>query len=458
MSSRQPEIERLTRVLGGASGPDLMVGGVSVGELSRRVSTPFYAYSGDAVRTQVRRVLRAIGPATDLIYSIKANPGLGLCQVLAGEGVGAEVASAGELLVALRAGFPPQEIFFIGPGKTDDELELALDKGIRTIIVESTGELERIESIARRTGGQAPVGIRVNPAAAVKGYGMRMGGGSQQFGVDEEQLPDLLRRFAGSAHLDIIGLQVYAGSQMFDVPALLDHCDSVVDIGLGMTGLLESNLAFIDFGGGFGVPYFENSSEFDLDAFAAGFVRIVDRCRRDVGLASARPAIELGRYLMAEAGVYVTRVVDVKKSQGTSYVVTDGGMNHHIAGTGNFGQVFRKPYPIAVVNRMDDSGEESVAVVGPNCTPLDVFAQDVRIPHVEVGDLIGVFSSGAYGYSASSLAFLSHPTPAEVMVLEGETHVLRDAGPYEQALWGQHAIDAMPANARSAAPSTTSVG
>lgn len=441
MSTQETKIERLTALLGGRENSELVIGSVPLSALARQVATPFYVYSGDVVAGQVQRVLKALGPGVDLVFSVKANPSLGICQVIARQGIGCEVASIGELLLAQRAGFPAAKTLFIGPGKTDEELELAIDIGIKAIIVESIGELERVASIASRMRKVAEIGLRVNVASQVKGYQMRMGGGSQQFGIDEEELPDLLRRFGQDPRVRLVGLQVYAGSQMFDIEALLAHCHHIVDLGLALAEHLGRPLEMLDFGGGFGVPYFESSEEFDLGGFAAGFQKVVDRCKADPRLASAQPVIELGRYLVAEAGVYVTRVLDVKTSRGKTFVVTDGGMNHHLAATGNFGQVFRKPYPLALLNRMGATTQDPVAVVGPNCTPLDVFGQNITLPKAEVGDLVGVFYSGAYGYSVGSLGFLSHPTPAEVMIWQGETYLLRDPGRADQVLDGQRGLE-----------------
>jgi diaminopimelate decarboxylase len=230
------------------------------------------------------------------------------------------------------------------------------------------------------------------------------------------------------------------GSQMFDIDALIANCQHILDISVGVAQRLGKPLQSIDLGGGFAVPYFDNSPDFDLPAFSKAYRSVVDRCKSTPLLAEAKLIIELGRYLVAESGLYVTRVIDVKSSRGTTYVVADGGMNHHITATGNFGQVFRKPYPVAILNRMTDRCDTQVAVVGPCCTPLDVIGQKITAPKVEVGDLVGIFYSGAYGYSASSLGFLSHPTPAEVLIMGGKATVLRDAGKPDGVLAGQRGI------------------
>ncbi len=429
--------EMASRVEEPASTAAPMVASVSLAEVTRLVPTPFYIYDGEFVIQRIKEVQQALGPETMLHYSIKANPSLGLCQLMAREGVGVEVASLGELLLATRAGFPAGSTLFAGPGKTDEELRAAVETQIAAVHVESMGELKRLACIAGALGKTVRVAIRVNPRQALKGAHLRMGGGPQQFGIDEERLDEAVELTKAHAALRLVGIHVYTGTQVFEPDTLLSQFEHVVDLALAVAERLGRPLEEIDFGGGFGVPYFRDSTRFDLRCFGLGYRRLVQRCVHDPRLARARLIVELGRYLVAEAGVYVTRVVDVKTSRGTTFVVTDGGMNHHIAATGNFGQVFRKPYPLVVLNRPEAAPDHPATIVGPCCTPLDCFAQGIPFPEVAEGDLVGVLMSGAYGYSASSLAFLSHPAPAEVLTWKGQVHVLRAAGRPEQVLEGQ---------------------
>lgn len=430
--------QALARLLGASSGEEFALGGIAISAIAERVGTPFFAYSGDALIARLRRVKKVLGPEVELFFSLKANPSLGLSQLVAREGIGAELASIGELRLAQRAGFSARKAIFAGPGKTDQELREAIEWGLESINVESEGELVRVGQAAARAGKTARVSLRINPAQQVKGAQMRMTGGPTQFGIDEEQLEDLLGRHGRNERIALVGIHVYVGSQIADVEALLEHCRQVIELAARVAAHTGNPLETIDFGGGFAVPYFEGAPDFDLEAFARGFQVIVNEGRQRLG--PFRPMIELGRYLVAECGVYVTRVLDVKRSRGVAFAVADGGMNHHITATGNFGQVFRKPYPMLVLNRLRQVCDASLTVVGPCCTPLDVLGQKIELPSTSPGDLIGVFYSGAYGYSASSLNFLSHPTPAEVLVLDGEMHVLREGGAADQLLAGQREI------------------
>src|ERR671914_1130937 len=403
---------------GGEDGGEFYPGGVPISRIAEEYGTPFYLYHGEMIVERVRRVREALG--TEVAFSLKANPNLAVCQLIASQReVGAEVASSGELVVARAAGFEPEDIVFAGPAKTDDELKMSVEEGIFAINVESLNEIDRLAAIAEREGRRIGVGLRINPAAQLMGSQMRMGGTVGQFGIDQDDLAEAVRKTLSLEQLILRGIHVYTATQVFEVEPLLEHCRNIVEIALEAADVAGQPLEMIDFGGGFGVPYFEKMAEFDLRAFGEGFRALLSSYRQDPRLEGCRYLFELGRYLVADAGVYVTKVVDVKETRGKTFVVTDGGMNHHLTATGNMGQVFRKAYPLLNLTRMGGVPEESVAVAGPCCTPLDMFGNNIPLAAPEVGDLIGVFYSGAYGFSASNLGFLSHPVPAEVLLWRG---------------------------------------
>jgi diaminopimelate decarboxylase len=430
----------LAERLGGERDGEFAPSGIPVSEMAREYGTPFYLYHGETVVERVRRVRGALG--TEVSYSVKANPSLGVCQLIAREkAAGAEVASSGELAVARAAGFEPEDIVFAGPGKTDDELKRVVQEGIFADNVESLGEIERLAQIAAGMGRKIGVGLRINPAAQLMGSQMRMGGTVGQFGMDQAELEEAVEKSLSHPDLILRGVHVYTATQVFEVEPLLEHCRNIFEIALEAADYAGHPLEMIDFGGGFGVPYFEKMSEFDLERFGEGFRGLLSTYRSDPRLEGCRFLFELGRYLVADAGVYVTRAVDVKRTRGKTFVVTDGGMNHHLTATGNMGQVFRKSYPLLNLTRMGGVPEEGIAVAGPCCTPLDVFGSNIPLADPEVGDLIGVFYSGAYGFSASNLGFLSHPAPAEVLLWQGEAHQLRAGGKPEDVLDGQEPLE-----------------
>jgi diaminopimelate decarboxylase len=424
---------------GGTADGEFAPAGVPISHIAREYGTPFYLYHGEMISERIRRVRDVLG--TEVSYSVKANPSLGVCQLIAREReAGAEVASSGELAVARAAGFEPEDIVFAGPGKTDDELRMVVEEGIFADNAESLNEIDRLATIAGRAERRIGVGLRINPTAQLMGSQMRMGGTVGQFGIDQTELEEAVRKTLSHPELFLRGIHVYTATQVFEVEPLLEHCRNILEIALEAADHAGQPLQMIDFGGGFGVPYFEKMVEFDLEGFGEGFRELLVTYRSDPRLEGCRFLFELGRYLVADAGVYVTRVVDVKQMRGKTFVVTDGGMNHHLTATGNMGQVFRKSYPLLNLSRMSGVPEEGVAVAGPCCTPLDMFGSNIPLTEPEVGDLIGVFYSGAYGFSASNLGFLSHPAPAEVLLWRDEAHLLRPPGKPEDVLNGQEAL------------------
>lgn len=433
---------------GGSSNGSFTPDGVPLSRIAEDHGTPFYLYHAGMLADRVHRVREALGKGFEVSFSVKANPSLAVGQVIKEAGAGAEVASAGELAVAEAAGFAPEDILFAGPAKTDDELRRAVRSGILAINVESLGEIDRLAAVAESEGKEAGVGLRLNPEAQLMGSGMRMGGTVGQFGLDQSDLAEAAARVKSHPQLKLRGIHVYTATQVFEADPLVEHCRNIAELALQAANAAGEPLEMVDFGGGFGVPYFEKDGEFELERFAEGFREAITPYKSDERLARARMIFELGRYLVADAGLYVTRAVDVKEVRGKTFVVTDGGMNHHLTATGNMGQVFRKPYPLLNLSRPDADAEEAeVAIAGPCCTPLDMFGTSLPLASAEVGDLIGVFYSGAYGYSASNLGFLSHPTPAEVMMSGGEAHLLRTGGRPEDVLAAQQGI---PAASRSA--------
>ena len=432
----------LSARFGGESDGEFAPGGVPISRIAEEYGTPFYLYHWEMIVERVRRVREALG--TEVAFSLKANPNLAVCQLIASQReAGAEVASSGELVVARAAGFEPEDIVFAGPAKTEEELKMAVEEGIFAVNVESLNEIDRLAAIGEREGRRIGVGLRINPAAQLMGSQMRMGGTVGQFGIDQADLAEAVRRTLSHPQLNLRGVHVYTATQVFEVEPLLEHCRNIFEVALEAADVAGHPLEMIDFGGGFGVPYFEKMAEFDLESFGEGFRGLLASYRSDPRLEGCRFLFELGRYLVADAGLYVTRVVDVKRMRGKTFVVTDGGMNHHLTATGNMGQVFRRSYPILNLSRVNGvPGEEGVAMAGPCCTPLDMFGTNLPLVEPEVGDLIGVFYSGAYGYSASNLGFLSHPTPAEVLLWQGEARSLRALGRPEDVLNGQEPLPA----------------
>jgi diaminopimelate decarboxylase len=398
----------------GRTAGELSVGGVAVSRLAQRVgSTPFFAYDRALLTARVA-LLRATLPAgIELKYAVKANPMPAVVQHLAGLVDSFDVASAGELRVALDTPTQPERITFAGPGKTEAELTQAVAAGV-TIELESPTEARRVVAVGDRLGLRPRVAIRVNPDFQVKGSGMRMGGGPQQFGIDAERVPVLLKEL-GSSDVDVLGFHVFAGSQNLRAEILCEAQRNTVELVLRLAADAPNEVRYLNLGGGFGIPYHENDTPLDLQAIGANLATLLADSIRPA-LPAARVVIELGRYLVGECGVYVTRVVDRKESRGKTFLVVDGGLHHQLAASGNFGQVIRRNYPLAIGNRIEEPSAGPVTVVGCLCTPLDLLGESVTLPDAQIGDLVVLFQAGAYGYTASPTAFLGHPSPAEVLL------------------------------------------
>lgn len=391
----------------------LVVGGLPLTTLAARVgSTPFYAYDRGLLKARVAQLRAALPAAVKLHYAMKANPMPAVVQTMAGLVEGIDVASAGELKVALDAGADPAEISFAGPGKRDPELVQAVAAGV-LVNVESMRELPVLARASQQLGLPARVAIRVNPDFELKGSGMKMGGGPKPFGVDVDLVPELLA-FAAREGLAFEGFHLFAGSQNLKAESICEAQAKSYELALRLAQGAPAPVKFLNLGGGFGIPYFPGEQRLDLAPIGANLAAIVERAARE--MPAAHIVIELGRYLVGEAGVYVTRVVDRKVSRGQVFLVCDGGLNHHLSASGNFGQVVRKNYPAAIGNRMDAADTEQASAVGPLCTPLDLLADRMELPVAQVGDLVVVFQSGAYGASASPQSFLGHPHVTEVLV------------------------------------------
>jgi len=396
------------------NGPQLMVGGLPVGQLAERAgSTPFFVYDRQLITARVETLRSVLPSGIRLSYAVKANPMPAVVQHLAGLVDAFDVASAFEMKTALDTPMRASDVSFAGPGKTAAELAQAIAAGV-TIEMESANEALRIVEIGGRLGIRPRVALRVNPDFHVKGSGMRMGGGPQQFGIDAEQVPQLLDKLR-TLDLEFLGFHVFAGSQNLHAEILCDALASSVALLLQLAESAPWPVRYINLGGGFGIPYFEKDQPLDLPRIGVRLGELMDRVIRQ-RLGDARVVIELGRYLVGEAGVYVTRIVDRKVSRGKTYLVVDGGLHHQLAASGNFGQVIRRNYPLAVAGRMQEPELESVSVVGCLCTPLDLLGDNIMLPRAEIGDLIAVFHAGAYGLSASPTAFLGHPAPVELLV------------------------------------------
>ena len=392
---------------------ELQVGGLPLSLLAERVGqTPFYAYDRSLIAARIGAVRQALPQGLRLHYALKANPMPALVSFVRPLVDGMDVASAGELKLALDAGADVQSIGFAGPGKRDAELRQAVASGV-LLHVESARELRVLADVAQALGRPARVALRINPDWELRGAGMHMGGGPKPFGIDAEQVPGLLRSMV---HEGVVfeGFHLYPGSQNLRSGVIAEGLRRSLDLVLRLAQDAPLPVRHVNLGGGWGIPYFPGEKALDL----APVVEAVTQVQADLAraLPEARLVLELGRYLVGEAGIYVARVVDRKVSRGQVFLVTDGGMHQHLAASGNFGQVVRRNYPVVIGNRLQSTEREVASVVGPLCTPLDLLADRIELAVAQPGDLVVIFQSGAYGMTASPQAFLGHPSCPEVLV------------------------------------------
>lgn len=396
-----------------SEGANLMVGGRPIGALADSVGgTPFFAYERRLIEERVAELRDVLPSQIQIHYAVKANPMKAVVDCLAGLVDGFDVASAHELSEVLDTSIDPGEVSFAGPGKSKAELAQAVAAGV-VINVESETELAAITALAGDADSAPRVAIRVNPDFELKSAGLHMGGGATQFGIDAERVPNVLAGMDASL-LRFEGFHMFWGSQNLKVDAIADAQEKVVDLAVRLAPHAPGPVRTLNIGGGLGIPYFPGETPLDLPALGARMSELVARAAD--ALPGTRLVIELGRYLIGEAGIYVCRVVDRKESRGKVFLVTDGGLHHHLSASGNLGQIIRRNFPLAVGTGMDRTEMETVNVVGCLCTPFDILAGPIDLPKADIGDLIVVFQSGAYGPTASPSAFLGHPPAIEILV------------------------------------------
>ncbi|QMU61451.1 MAG: pyridoxal-dependent decarboxylase, exosortase A system-associated [Gammaproteobacteria bacterium] len=378
------------------------------------ITLPAYIYSKEIIRKKIQLLRDTLPAAVRVHYSIKANPNLDLISFIKDYVDGLEVSSLAEMKIALSTGIASTNICLTGPGKSYEELEIAVKNNI-LISAESSLELYRLDEIGMDRMLKPSVLIRVNPTFTQKRAGMKMASGSSQFGIDAENIPDLFKWLNDSC-IDLHGFHVYSGSQILDAKAIIYSQNKAIELINEFCTLCKNPIKTINLGGGFGIPYFPYHTPLDLEPIAKNLDNLIPSLKNNNFIKPISPIIELGRFIVGESGIYLCKVVDKKTSRGKTFLITNGGMHHHLAASGNLGQKNRKNFPVCIANKINSPSKETVNIVGKLCTPLDILADEVHISMCEVGDLFAIFQSGAYALSASPINFLSHPTPKEYLL------------------------------------------
>lgn len=390
----------------------LLIGGQKfTAILNQHEDVPAYIYDRTIIKQKIESLRNILPKSMHIHYAMKANPMPEVVNYTRTLVDGLDVASGKELVVALNSGMDPKEISFAGPGKSIEELTLAVESGI-TINLESETELQRTASIGEKLGITPQVALRINPDFELKASGMKMSGGPKQFGVDAEISIDIINKII-SHGLDFKGLHIFSGSQNLKPDSIIEAQTKTFELATRLCNETNTELFKLNIGGGLGIPYFPGEKPLELEPIGENLHRLFEDYSQQ--FSNTIIITELGRFIVGECGVYISKVIDKKVSRGSTFLIINGGLHHHLAASGNFGQVIRKNYPVTVANKIGLETEKASAV-GPLCTPLDVLAQDMELPKAEIGDYIAVFNSGAYGYTSSPLNFLSHPHPIEIFV------------------------------------------
>jgi diaminopimelate decarboxylase len=427
----------------------MKIQGIAYTELAERFGTPLYVYDGDALLGRLSELSEALHPALEVFFSLKSNPNVSVFRTLRDGGARAEVCSLLELRTALLAGADPRDIIFLGPGKSDQELEACLQSQVYAIVAESFDEVDRIERLAAERGVRQRVLLRINPAFLAGGSRLAMGGKPRQFGIDEAQVlaaGDLSARYQ---HAELAGIHVYMGTRILDAVAIGKNTRYALELADRVAAAAGIPLEAVDIGGGLGVAYFEGEEDLSAASVAAEINPPIEEFARSHP--GTQLLLESGRYLTAQAGVYVVSVRYVKESMGERFAIADGGTNHHMAAVG-IGSVVKRNFPVRLLNREPvDDPLQSWNLTGPLCTPNDTLLKRAALPPLRVGDVLGITRSGAYGPSASPGLFLGHGFPAEVLVRDGEAHLVRSRDLPEDMLRQQHLYDrtASPASKRN---------
>ena len=400
----------------------LLAGGVDVGRIVAVAGAPVYIYDAEVMRGRYAVLRKALPSWVNILYSVKANPNLAVVRLFKKEGAGAEVSSLHELMTAIEAKVPRGMISFAGPGKSDEEINLAVSSRIGIINVESATELDRVFKAAKALGKKPSVAIRLNLEyqKGKTGSGHVMAGGASKLGADPDQAEDLALKASGSPLVDFLGFHLFPGTGILDAETLGGAYQALARFALEFAGRKRIPIKYINFGGGLGVPYKDEEDPLDITSVGRAVKGACSGLQKSRWFSGAAYFMEPGRYLAGPGGVYVCSIRDIKTSGGKTFVITDGGIHHALIPI-----VMNKWFPTAMVERMNEPHNVKVTVAGPLCATPDQFSRDVFLPAPRLGDLVGVFNSGAYGYSASMLGFLSHTAPAEVLADRGRVFLIR---------------------------------
>lgn len=413
------------------------VQGLSIKSLAEQFGTPLYIYNSQVVAQSFSQLREVFGPDVDIFYSLKANPNVSVCALLKALGANAEVSSLTELKTAIKAGFAPHNIIFVGPYKTSSAIQFALEQQIYAIVCESREEFLEIAAIAKQQQTIANVAIRINPAYTLSQARLRMGGSASQFGIDQEDLFNHEKLFLNTPYINLLGIHVYTGTRILDADEIYRNTLNILELAEQVSQRWEKPFEMIDIGGGFGIPYHQDENAIDLPKLQLLLRPLIDKFK--LQHPTTRLMLESGRYLMGTAGYFVSQIKVSKQSKGQHFLVTDGGTNCHMAAVGT-NPYMKKNFPIHAITQQPSQHLQTCHITGPLCTPTDLLGKNISVPTTQPGDLIVVQASGAYGPTASPVLFLGHGYPSEIMIHQGKALLIRERDTPEDLLAKQRLV------------------
>lgn len=395
----------------------------------KRYSTPLYYYDGNTIVHQYRRLRQTYPVSVDIYYAFKPNNSLAICQLLRKEGAGADISSLGEYILAKRAGFTPNRMLFTGPGKRIEELDVVIREGIGIIVVESLQEIERIDAIAHKYNKRQKVLLRINVNYCASETGIQLGGGCQKFGVDERSAAFVIKKILKKENITFLGIHAISGSLILKYSVLLKAYSYAIVLA---DKLIKQDIPvrFVDFGGGLGIPYNRKQKSLNLVKLGEGVKKLLHG-------KSYHGIVEIGRYLVGESGVYISKVIDTKVSGGKRFAIIDGGTHHILRQFLQWANAFVDVIP---QNENQKYRRERISLGGPLCTPSDFLIRDAMIPAIHVDDILVFQNCGAYAFSTGTALFSGHPTPLEIMEYEGPMMIIRSRGDAEDIIQRQHSL------------------
>lgn len=383
-------------------------------EIIEKYTSPVFIYCKKVIEDQYKLLYENLPQQFNIFYAQKSNPHPEILKLLNSLGAGCDTASKGEVLSAFKAGFSEDKIMLTGPGKTKEELELAVDKNLHSVNIESLQEAILLNQICLKKNKVQNVLIRINPVFEAGETNRIIGGmGVSKFGIDMEQIPDVIEAIKNLSSIKIKGIHIFNSSQILDASRILESTKNVIDTAMILKDKFEIDVEHIDLGGGFGIPYSDNESLLNVKKLGDELNALISKSPYENFLKNVKLIYEPGRFLSGQCGIYLTKVLYTKKSSGKNIAVVDGGI-HHMLRPALIGQGHLIKNLTGIYENR--TTKEEYLVAGPLCTSLDELSKNELLHQVKQGDFLAVLNAGAYGFTESMPYFLTQSPAIELFV------------------------------------------